>query len=137
MLFRASNHASITLTLAVLVGMAAFFSGCRESRRASGGSTGDNFPTGGTSTALLEWAPPSENVDGSDLVDLEGYNLYYGLSSGDYSWVIELGTEPEVELTDLESGTYYFAITTVTTEGRESDFSEEVSKAIHVSAVYP
>ena len=119
------------------VSIAASFVGCRDSHGGSGAvSNGD--PTGdGTGTALIVWSAPSENTDGSSLADLDGYNIYYGTSPGDYSWVIELGVEPEVELPDLDPGTYYFAVTAVAHDGRESEFSSEVSTTIYSSSSHP
>ena len=130
MWWRASNRALILRSVVFLLTLLASAVGCRDSRR-SGGSVSGGGPTGGSGTAVVEWSAPEENSDGTALVDLEGYNLYYGNSPGDYSWVLELGGESEVELTELEAGTYYFAVTAVATDGRESDFSSEVSKTIY------
>jgi hypothetical protein len=52
----------------------------------SGGSGGDD------GVVTLTWMPPTTNVDGTALDDLEGYRIYYGTSSGAYSNMIDLPT---------------------------------------------
>jgi hypothetical protein len=59
---------------------------------------------------------------------LEGYVVHYGTSSGDYDVSLDVGNWTSVTIADLEEGeTYYFAVTAYSTEGEESDFSNEVS----------
>jgi fibronectin type 3 domain-containing protein len=58
---------------------------------------------------------------------LEGYRVYYGTSSGDYDVSLDIGNWTSCTIADLEDdGTYYFAVTAYSTEGEESDFSNEV-----------
>ena len=66
--------------------------------------------------------------------DLEGYKVYYGISSNRYtrSVVIGLAAQPRTEivtykLTGLTKGQqYYIAVTAYNTYGYESTFSNEV-----------
>ena len=77
----------------------------------------------------LSWVPPEQNVDGSELVDLAGYRVYYGESSRDYSDVVELSdTTATSHSLDLATGSYYFAMTAFDTEGHESSYSNEVQR---------
>lgn len=89
----------------------------------------------------VSWSPPIENVDGSPLTDLAGYNIYWGTSSRTYSNMATVltctacpdpvGAEREQTCTALEPGkTYYFAVTAFDLSGNESDFSNEVMKDI-------
>ncbi|MGQ9662095.1 MAG: fibronectin type III domain-containing protein [Kiritimatiellia bacterium] len=79
----------------------------------------------GESVTLI-WYPPETNVDGTPLLDLVGYNLYYGLVSRRYTTRVFVEI-PELTISDLSPGrTYYFAVTAVNSLGIESDFSEEV-----------
>ena len=58
---------------------------------------------------------------------LEGYRVYYGTSSGDYDVTLDVGNWTSCTIADLEDDeTYYFAVTAYSTEGEESDFSNEV-----------
>lgn len=84
-------------------------------------------------TATLTWTPPTENTDGSPLVDLAGYIVYWGTAPGDYTSSATLSnpglTSYVVE--NLASGrTYYFATTAYNGGGLESGFSNMASKAI-------
>ena len=68
----------------------------------------------------LEWDPNAEP-------DLAGYRLYYGLSSGDYQYSVDVGNQTTYTITDLEaSKTYYIAATAYNTTGLESGYSNEV-----------
>ena len=77
----------------------------------------------------LSWVAPSENVDGSQLTDLAGYRIYYGLSSRSYSDMVELVDPGMTSHTlSLASGDYFMAMTALDGEGNESGYSNEVLK---------
>jgi hypothetical protein len=60
-----------------------------------------------------------------------GYNVYYGTSSGNYDWVLDVGNVTSITVTDLPEGfTYYFAVTAYddSNPSLESTHSNEVSK---------
>ncbi|MEW6001251.1 MAG: Ser-Thr-rich GPI-anchored membrane family protein [Nitrospirota bacterium] len=86
--------------------------------------------------ATLSWDPPATNTDGSPLTDLEGYKVYYGTSSGNYSQRIDVGNVTTYTVSNLNDGTYYFAVTVHDTSGNESDYSNEVSKTINSTQRY-
>ncbi len=81
---------------------------------------------GGANSLMLSWIPPTTNEDGTTLIDLAGFKLYYGIQSGQYSQVINVGDYTTVEIGDLGTGTYYLAITAYDTYGNESRFSNEI-----------
>lgn len=86
----------------------------------------------GTGSATLSWLPPTENADGTTLMDLAGYQIRYGRSSDDLSQVVEL-TNPALNVYMIESlsaGTWYFAVAAVNTSGVTSDLSNVASKTI-------
>ena len=61
---------------------------------------------------------------------LGGYMVYYGTYSGDYYVSLDVGNWTSCTIADLEENeTYYFAVTAYSTEGEESDFSNEVSNS--------
>jgi len=85
-----------------------------------------------TGSATLDWTPPTENTDGTALTNLAGYNVYYGTSPGSLAQVIKL-TNPGVTsyvVPSLGSGTWYFAVTSVSWGGSESAQSGTVSTTI-------
>jgi hypothetical protein len=84
-------------------------------------------------TALLSWAPPIENTDGSPLTDLAGYKIRYGTSPGNYSET-EIINDPGLTsfmIENLASADWYFVMTSFNSSGTESDYSTEVSKTIN------
>ena len=78
----------------------------------------------------LSWAAPAEREDNSSisLSEIAGYQVFYGKTQGQYpdSITINDGTAAGYTFTDFPTGTYYFVVTTLDTEGRESQFSSEV-----------
>lgn len=75
----------------------------------------------GTYSLNLTWT-------GSPSPEVVGYVVYYGLASGDYTSSIAVSNVTSVTVPDLVEGvTYYFAITAVSLDGMESDYSNEIS----------
>jgi hypothetical protein len=90
-----------------------------------------------TATAMgsvtLSWNAPTENEDGSPLVDLAGYKIYYGTAPSDYTQSIRLDnpgmTSYMVE--NLSPNTYYFVATSFNTQGVESANSNEATRVVN------
>ncbi len=81
--------------------------------------------------ASLSWDAPTENVDGTALDDLAGFNLYWGAASRSYGVPVALSDPNATSYSiELSAGTYYFAMTAFDLDGNESAFSNEVSKII-------
>ena len=78
----------------------------------------------------LSWVAPAEREDNSGILlsEIAGYKIYYGATQGQYSNsdTINDGTATGYTFTGLPAGSYYFVVTTIDTEGRESQYSPEV-----------
>ena len=69
----------------------------------------------------IDWTPPTENVDGSALTNLSGYHIHYGTNPNNLTETVKVGSGlTAYTLTDLPSGTYYFAISAYSSTGAES-----------------
>jgi hypothetical protein len=82
--------------------------------------------------ATLSWASPTENTDGSPLLDLAGYEIHWGPQSGSYSYSVEI-PNPGVTtymIDNLTAGTHYFAVKAMNSQGLASTFSNEAVKSI-------
>lgn len=79
-------------------------------------------------TATISWLAPDQNVDGTALIDLSGYRIYYGNLSGQYSRRLEINDASIMTavINDLSQGTWYFAATALNSQGLESAFSNEL-----------
>ncbi len=79
-------------------------------------------------TATLDWMPSTMNVDGTPLLDLAAYNVYFGPEPGIYLGVWHLDNPGLVTyVLDLpSSGSWFIGITALDMAGNESDFSNEV-----------
>jgi hypothetical protein len=75
----------------------------------------------------LDWMPPTMHVDGSPLLDLAGYHVYFGSLSGVYTDFRALDNPGLVTyMLDLPgSGSWHLAITAYDSAGNESAFSNE------------
>jgi hypothetical protein len=93
--------------------------------------------TAGASTSVgsvsLAWTPPTQNEDGSPLVDLKGYKIHYGKESNSYTETISV-TNPGLTryvLDSLPTGKVYIAMTAYNAAGAESTFTREVSVTVN------
>ena len=77
----------------------------------------------------VSWVAPAEREDGSvlSMAEIAGYRVHYGDSQGSYPYEVPVdsGSTMSVTLANLAAGTYYIAVTTVDTDGRESVLSQE------------
>jgi fibronectin type 3 domain-containing protein len=82
-------------------------------------------------TIKLEWSAPETRLDEEliELYEIDSYVIYYGsnLSKLSNSITIDSAEETEYVLAGLDAGTYYFVITTIDTEGLQSENSEPVT----------
>jgi hypothetical protein len=85
-----------------------------------------------TGSAMLSWAPPTQNTDGSPLTNLAGYRVYWGRSQADLTNSVTL-TNPGLAsyvVEQLTPATWYFSVTAVAATGVESPFSNVASKQV-------
>jgi len=82
-------------------------------------------------TATLNWTAPTQNEDGSPLLDLDKYRIYWGTGSGNYpnSVTIDAGTTTYV-VENLAAGTYEFVATSISAAGVESAYSNPAVKTV-------
>jgi len=89
-------------------------------------------PSSAAGAATISWEAPITNTDGTPLTDLAGYRIYYGSSPESLGHSVQIktiGLQTYV-IDDLQSGTWYFAVMAVTSDGSESNLSNIVSKTI-------
>lgn len=83
--------------------------------------------------ATLSCTAPTQNEDGTPLIDLDGFKFYYGLTDGGpYPSEVDQPNENicGTVITDLSAGIYYFVATAYNAAGVESDLSNQASKTI-------
>jgi hypothetical protein len=85
-----------------------------------------------TGTATLDWTPPTENSDGSVLINLAGYTVYYGTSPDSLTESVKVSNPglSAYTLSNLAAGTWYFAVTSYSSAGIESARSGVISAKI-------
>ncbi|MBV1904660.1 MAG: hypothetical protein KUG75_01170 [Pseudomonadales bacterium] len=81
-------------------------------------------------SATLSWARPTQNADGSPLLDLASYQIYYGQQPGAYTQKLALNADVTQVTVNLIPGKYYFSISSIDNSNNESKLSQEVSKLI-------
>lgn len=82
-----------------------------------------------TELGNLTWSAPTQREDTTPIStsEIDTYKVYYGTTSGFYKNQIDISkiVGQTAQLEEFNAGTYYFAITTVDTDGRESKYSQE------------
>ena len=102
----------------------------------SSSSSSSSGPTttvkAGTGTAQISWTPPTTTTDGSTLLNLAGYDVYYGTNPSALTQQIQVSNIglTTYDVTGLSSGTWYFVVTSYTTDGTQSPPSNVVSRTI-------
>lgn len=81
-------------------------------------------------STTLTWDASTTNADGTPLTDLAGYKVYFGNSSGSYTVSVDIGNLTGVIISNLEPGTWCFAVTAYDTSGNESEYSDEACKMV-------
>jgi Putative Ig domain len=83
-------------------------------------------------SADLNWTPVTRNTNGTVLGNLAGYRVHYGSSANAMNTVVTLSNPSLTNylVTNLSSGTWYFAITAYTGNGMESKPSNVGHKTI-------
>jgi fibronectin type 3 domain-containing protein len=94
-----------------------------------GGSNPPSVPAVGTATVY--WNADTVYTDGSPLI-VYMYKIYYGTSSSTYTKSINVdGNLTTYVIDNLPTGnTYYFVVTALDSNNRESALSTEVSKKL-------
>jgi hypothetical protein len=73
------------------------------------------------------------NTDNTPLTDLAGYRIYYGTDQAALYQEIPIDipvSQLTHQITNLDSGTYFFSVTARNSVGVESELSNVVSKTI-------
>ena len=84
-------------------------------------------------SVTLNWTPPTQNEDGSTLVDLAGYIIYWGTTPGSYSnslTINDVGIASYV-VDNIAPGTYEFVATSFNASGVESVYSNPATKVVN------
>ncbi|WP_111495992.1 PA14 domain-containing protein [Marinobacter bohaiensis] len=86
-----------------------------------------------TGEVTLSWTAPSTRLDGSsiDLSEIDHYLINYGQSSGNLDQSVEVSSaDTSYTFEGLDSGTWYFTVQTVDSDGLTSPESDEVSQTV-------
>jgi hypothetical protein len=92
----------------------------------------ETAPPPPSGSAILTWQPPASNVDGTALVDLAAFKVYWGTAPGTYTQSMQIANAAARThtVTGLAPGTWYFAVTALNTRGEESAYSNVWSKTV-------
>ncbi len=87
----------------------------------------------GIHSTTLSWTAPTENEDGSQLMDLAGYKIYWGNIPGDYTKSVTINN-PGISsyvVENLPAGTLEFVATSFNDAGIESEYSNPMTKVVN------
>jgi hypothetical protein len=86
-----------------------------------------------TCEAAFAWDEPVSEIDGSPIIGVGGYRIYYGTSPGVYTGSIDVGSTPRFAIADFSAAvphgaTYYISVTAYDADKTtESSFSNEIT----------
>ncbi len=83
-------------------------------------------------SVTLSWVAPTDNSDGSTLIDLDAYKIYYGDSPENYANQLRI-ENPSITtyvVDNLVPDTYFFMATSVNSQGLESPYSNTTQVTI-------
>jgi len=88
--------------------------------------------TWGTGSTTVSWTAPTTNMDGSTLLNLAGFRVYYGTSSTalSSSTTIDDMTRRSATISSLAPGTWYFAVRAFNSSNAESNNSNVATKTV-------
>jgi hypothetical protein len=86
----------------------------------------------GAGSATISWIPPSQNEDGTPLLDLAGFNIYIGAEVGVYTQSINIDNPGITRLVidELDPGTHYFVATAFSNTREESAYSNMIVRRV-------
>ena len=119
---------------AILLGIAACGSAGVSNGTATASSSGNGEGVaGGNGTATLTWTPVMQNTDGTLLLDLAGYKVFYGPSATVMNIVAELPDPSQTSFVvpNLSAGTWYFTVAAYTISGTQGAISNVGTKTIN------
>ena len=82
--------------------------------------------------ATVSWVPPNTNEDASPLTDLAGYRVYFGKAANALDQIVRVTNPAATQqvINNLASGTWYFAVSALSSTGVESALSNVASKTL-------
>ena len=117
------NTVMVLLTSLVLAGCMEEVDPISSVDPADTGANDANGANGANGAVTLSWQPPTQNADGTPLMDLAGYNIYVGTGSDNYDYRQVRLDNPGLTayvVENMNPGTYYFAATAFNSSGVES-----------------
>jgi hypothetical protein len=83
--------------------------------------------------AELSWSPPTSNTDGSAITNLAGYHIHYGTQKSNLTQTVAIANPgvASYTVTNLSSGTWYFALSDYNSAGEESALSNVSTKTVN------
>jgi hypothetical protein len=128
-----AHRTALRATLSALaLGLLLAITGCDGSSHADSGDRGLSHSGSTSPTAIVSWTPPVQRTDGSALTDLAGYRVYYGKALNSLTRIIDIRNPGQTSqfIDNLDTGTWYFAVTAYTNDGLESEMSNLGAKRI-------
>jgi hypothetical protein len=83
-------------------------------------------------SATVSWIPPTTNTNGTPLINLAGYRIYYGTDSSSLKQSVQIANPgiTRLAIDNLSPARWYFTIVSYNKENIESPLSKAVSKKI-------
>ncbi len=79
----------------------------------------------GAGSALVSWAAPEHNTDGTPLTDLVGFHVHFGRSPASMTHLLRIdeASASNALVANLSTGKWYFAVSAINSKGMQSNLS--------------
>jgi hypothetical protein len=127
------HRTALSATLsAMALSLLLAITGCDGSSHTESDNRGLSYSDSTSPTALVSWTPPVQRTDGTALTNLAGYRVYYGKALNSLTQIIDIRNPGQTSqfIDNLDTGTWYFAVTAYTNDGLESQMSNLGAKRI-------
>jgi hypothetical protein len=96
-------------------------------------SSAQDAPQTSNHSVTLAWDVPTENSDGTPLLNLKGYKIYYGNAPSTLAQVVDVSNSSltRYAVEGLAAGTYYFAVASYNALGVESNLSPQIATTVN------
>jgi hypothetical protein len=123
------GRASGSLSVSGILLIGSLLAACHD-HSAIGAQTSSASPSS-AKALTLSWEAPTQNTDGTPLLDLRGYRIYYGTTPQILNTVdVDNPGLTTYVIDNLTAGTYYFAVTSYNSAGVDSLRSSEISTTV-------
>jgi fibronectin type III domain protein len=125
------GRASGSLSVSGILLIGSLLAACHDHDHSTLGAQTSSASPSSAKALTLSWEAPTQNADGTPLLDLRGYRIYYGTTPQLLNTVnVDNPGLTTYVIDNLTAGTYYFAVASYNRAGVDSLLTPEISTTV-------